>query len=51
MLRLLAGACALGFCLSAAGADYRQRLAQDEIIYFLLPDRFENGDPAMTAAA
>ena len=22
----------------------RQRLPQDEIIYFLLPDRFENGD-------
>ena len=30
----------------AAGGDYRQRLAQDEIIYFLLPDRFENGDPS-----
>jgi len=28
----------------AAAGDYRQRLAQDEIIYFLLPDRFENGD-------
>jgi glycosidase len=28
----------------AVAADYRQRLAQDEIIYFLLPDRFENGD-------
>jgi glycosidase len=24
--------------------DYRSRLAQDEIVYFLLPDRFENGD-------
>ncbi|MGC6399725.1 alpha-amylase family glycosyl hydrolase [Sphingomonas sp. FW199] len=24
----------------------RQRLPQDEVIYFLLPDRFENGDPA-----
>jgi glycosidase len=30
----------------AAAGDYRQRLAQDEIIYFLLPDRFENGDTA-----
>ncbi len=30
----------------AAGAnDYRARLPEDEIIYFLLPDRFENGDP------
>ncbi len=26
-------------------SDLRARLAQDEIIYFLLPDRFENGDP------
>jgi len=25
--------------------DYRERLPQDEVIYFLLPDRFENGDP------
>jgi glycosidase len=53
MLRVLAGICALGFCLSAsraselakASGDYRQRRAQDEIVYFLLPDRFENGDP------
>ncbi len=27
-----------------ANGDYRRRLAQDEVIYFLLPDRFENGD-------
>lgn len=26
--------------------DYRERLPADEIIYFLLPDRFENGEPA-----
>jgi glycosidase len=26
--------------------DYRGRLPADEIIYFLLPDRFENGDTA-----
>jgi glycosidase len=26
--------------------DYRSRLPADEIIYFLLPDRFENGDPS-----
>ncbi len=24
--------------------DYRARLPQDEIVYFVLPDRFENGD-------
>ncbi|HPU15338.1 MAG TPA: alpha-amylase family glycosyl hydrolase, partial [Polymorphobacter sp.] len=35
--------------LSAGGAvaaDYRARLPQDETIYFVLPDRFENGDRA-----
>ncbi|HMI36803.1 MAG TPA: alpha-amylase family glycosyl hydrolase, partial [Steroidobacteraceae bacterium] len=35
---------------AASGPDgrenFRDRLPQDEIIYFLLPDRFENGDPA-----
>jgi glycosidase len=29
-----------------ARSDYRARLPQDEVIYFLLPDRFENGDPS-----
>jgi glycosidase len=28
----------------SAAQDYRARLPQDEVIYFLLPDRFENGD-------
>lgn len=35
--------------LAAATYDsnaFRARLPQDEIIYFLLPDRFENGDPS-----
>jgi glycosidase len=37
----------LGFApLQAADLRYRDRLPEDEIIYFLLPDRFENGDPA-----
>jgi len=38
---------ALGLlCSALAGAeDFRSRLPQDEVIYFLLPDRFENGDP------
>jgi len=31
---------------SAAAEDFRARPPEDEIIYFLLPDRFENGDPA-----
>jgi glycosidase len=33
--------------LAAPGTDdYRQRLPEDEIVYFVLPDRFANGDPA-----
>jgi glycosidase len=48
-LRLGGALAALCLCGSAsAGAamaeGYRQRLPQDEVIYFLLPDRFENGD-------
>ena len=31
---------------TAASTSYRQRLPQDEVIYFVLPDRFENGDQA-----
>lgn len=30
---------------SQGAAAFRDRLPQDEIVYFLLPDRFENGDP------
>jgi glycosidase len=30
----------------AAAADYRDRLPEDEIVYFVLPDRFANGDAA-----
>jgi neopullulanase len=30
----------------AAAQSYRDRLPQDELIYFFLPDRFENGDAA-----
>src|SRR5678815_4022294 len=30
----------------AAAADFRDRLPEDEVIYFVLPDRFENGDPS-----
>ena len=40
LLALLATAAPL------AAQDYRQRLPQDEVIYFVLPDRFENGDTA-----
>lgn len=31
---------------ATAHADYRARLPEDEVIYFVLPDRFENGDPS-----
>jgi neopullulanase len=48
------GALALGLVLvsmPALGAtrptpDYRARLPQDEVIYFVMPDRFQNGDPS-----
>ncbi|USI75006.1 alpha-amylase family glycosyl hydrolase [Sphingomonas morindae] len=42
----LAPAAAPAAPASEAAPDYRARLPQDEIIYFLLPDRFANGDPA-----
>lgn len=29
-----------------AKTDYRARLPEDEVIYFVMPDRFENGDPS-----
>ena len=30
----------------ARQADYRQRAPSEEVVYFVLPDRFANGDPA-----
>lgn len=39
-------AMAAAFPALAQSPDYRARLPQDEVIYFLLPDRFENGDPS-----
>lgn len=30
--------------VASASANFRDRLPQDEVIYFMLPDRFENGD-------
>ena len=43
---LLLSALALLASTSSAATDYRARLPQDEVIYFVLPDRFENGDPS-----
>jgi glycosidase len=36
---------ALVLAAAAATPAYAARLPQDEVIYFVLPDRFENGDP------
>ena len=51
--RIAATACAALIAASAgpaaaqqAAPDFRARLPQDEVIYFLLPDRFDNGDTA-----
>lgn len=49
--RTLLTVSALGMVALATGASatpdsYRLRKPQDEVIYFVLPDRFENGDPA-----
>jgi glycosidase len=47
LLPLLLSALAMPALAQApATPDYRARLPQDEVVYFLLPDRFENGDPA-----
>src|SRR5258708_25855009 len=44
---LTVGLTPCGAAQSAQSArDYRDRLPADEIIYFLLPDRFENCDPS-----
>ena len=37
---------ALALAAAAATPAYRTRRPEDEVIYFLLPDRFENGDPS-----
>ena len=51
LLQCLALAAGITLCstpnsIAQDASDYRARLAQDEILYFVLPDRFENGDPA-----
>jgi Alpha amylase, catalytic domain len=43
---LLAALSALFLTSPVVAQDYRTRLPEDEVIYFLLPDRFENGDTA-----
>ena len=46
MIRLLPLAALALIAAPLAAQDYRARLPQDEVIYFVLPDRFENGDPS-----
>ncbi|MDT8760034.1 alpha-amylase family glycosyl hydrolase [Sphingomonas psychrotolerans] len=46
-MKLAAVAALLSLLAAPATAQsYRDRLPEDEILYFLLPDRFENGDTA-----
>jgi glycosidase len=42
----LAALCLAMPALAAPAADLAQRPAEDEVIYFLLPDRFDNADPS-----
>lgn len=43
---LLAALCALPAPAMAQDDGFRARLPEDEVIYFVLPDRFDNADPA-----
>ena len=44
IIKAMLAAAALLAAVPLAAADYRDRLPQDEVIYFLLPDRFDNAD-------
>ena len=47
--RMLLAAASLSAAFVSSGLaaqTYRDRLPQDEVVYFMLPDRFENGDTA-----
>ncbi|MFM2288413.1 MAG: hypothetical protein RL684_1556 [Pseudomonadota bacterium] len=43
---LLTGGAALPASPAGTLRELRDRLPEDEVLYFLLPDRFENGDPS-----
>ena len=42
---LLAAALAANIVTPISAQSFRDRLPEDEVIYFVLPDRFANGDP------
>lgn len=44
-MSIVAATLLLAAAQAAPAADFRARPPQDEIIYFVLPDRFENADP------
>lgn len=46
LIAVLSCATSATWAQSPALEAVRQRLAEDEIIYFMLPDRFANGDPS-----
>jgi hypothetical protein len=50
MRRLLGSVLCACASISYAASDYRDRLPEDEIVYFVLPDRFANGDPPTIVA-
>jgi glycosidase len=45
-MKLAAFFLAMLAAMPAVAQGYRDRLPEDEVLYFLLPDRFENGDTA-----
>ncbi|MFN3945964.1 MAG: alpha-amylase family glycosyl hydrolase [Allosphingosinicella sp.] len=46
LLALALAGCAPAAAIAADRPAFRDRPPEDEFIYFVLPDRFENGDPA-----
>ena len=45
MKTIIAGLLSLALAAPTLAQDYRARAPEQEVIYFVLPDRFDNGDP------